>query len=199
VPGLPGTNVVSKSFAFKNSTSIQGGTYTVQLYAETTSASAVNAKTADGIDTFDIPLDTIAYITYDVTMIEIGGSAASVGEASNFTARTSIANTRDLASNAPAVRRVGGTPTVINTEKDSGVTASIDTATAQRVAGADATYTVECTGQANVTASWLINATVQFVQLSGLDISTDPTAYFNLSNTKIHLNDGSNTELHFNK
>ena len=199
VPGLPGTNVVSKSFAFKNSTSIQGGTYTVQLYAETTSASAVNAKTADGIDTFDIPLDTIAYITYDVTMIEIGGSAAAVGEASNFTARTSIANTRDLASNAPAVRRVGGTPTVINTEKDSGVTASIDTATAQRVAGADATYTVQCTGEANVTASWLINATVQFVQLSGLDISTDPTAYFNLSNTKIHLNDGSNTELHFNK
>ncbi len=199
LPGAPGTETITSIFSFKNSKPIIGGTYELKLYATTTGASSVNATTNDGISAFEVPMDTIMYITYDVTMIEIDGSAASVGEASNFTARTSIANTRDLASNSPTVRRVGGSPTVINTEKDSGVTASIDTSTAQRIAGADASYSVACTGQANVTAQWLITAKVQILQIQGKAAQTETEAYYNLTgNVKIHVNDSSNTALDFN-
>lgn len=199
LPGTPGIETVTSVFSFKNSAPIVGGTYELKLYATTTSATPVNAVTNGGISEFEVPMDTIMYITYDVTMIEIDGTAADVGEASNFTARTSIANTRDLSSNAPTVRRIGGTPTVINTEKDAGVTASIDTSVTQRTAGADASYTVACTGEANVTAQWLITAKVQTLQVQGKVASTTTDAYFNLSaNTKIHVNDSTNTALVFN-
>jgi len=188
--------VQSESFVFGN---IIGGDYTLRMFATTTSATAVNAQSDQGETNIPVPPDTIAYVSYDVTMVHVGGSAANVGEASNFTARVSVANTRDAAANAPTLRTVGGAPTIVNTQKDSGVTASTGVTTIQRAAGADANFTITCTGEADVKAQWLLEVKVQYVEISGLDVITDSAAYFNLTGSvKIHLNLSNNETLDFN-
>ena len=191
-----GTDTVTDSFSFGK---ISGATYSVDLFATTTSASAVSAKNNQGDTAFKVAPDTIAYITYDATLIEVGGSSATVGNAANFTARTSLANTRTSSSVAPSLRTVGGSPVIVSTSSDAGVTGTLSVQTVQRAAGGDATYTLECAGQADVTAQWFIKATVQVIQLDDVPVLADPAAYFDLSgNIKIHLNLSNNETLDFN-
>ena len=190
-----GTNVPISAF---NSTNISGGTYTLQLFAQTTDASPVNATSNQGLTLFSVGDDSVTYITYDITTIEVGGSNSTHGDTANFTVRTAIANTRTSASTACTLRTIGS-PTTINNQSDSGVHSSISIDINQRAAGAPATYSLQCTGQSNVIEQWFIRATVQVVQISDAILVLSTPAYFNLSgNTAITLNVSPTETLDFN-
>ena len=190
-----GTNVPVQAF---NSTEISGGTYSLELFAQTTSASAVAAASNQGLSLFNVGDDSITYITYDITTIEVGGGNGTLGNTANFTARTAIANTRSSAAVGCTLRTIGN-PTIINNESDGGTHSTISIGINQRSAGATATYSLQCTGQANVIEQWFIRATVQVVQINDAEVVLETPAYFNLSsNTAITLNVSPTQTLAFN-
>ena len=190
-----GTNVPVQAF---NSTQISGGTYSLELFAQTTSASAVAAASNQGLSLFNVGDDSITYITYDITTIEVGGGNGTLGNTANFTARTAIANTRSSAAVGCTLRTIGN-PTIINSESDGGTHSTINIGINQRSAGATATYSLQCTGQANVIEQWFIRATVQVVQINDAEVVLETPAYFNLSsNTAITLNVSPTQTLAFN-
>tara|TARA_R110002167_G_scaffold41126_1_gene125769 strand:- start:670 stop:3720 length:3051 start_codon:yes stop_codon:yes gene_type:complete len=163
-----------------------GNTYTIQLYANTSGATAVQAQTNYGQTSFAVPLDSIIYMRYSATVIETGGSAGVLGDASNFTLQASVANTRTSASSRATLRSVG-TPTVTNTQADAGVTATLGITNVQSTAGAAASYEVSCTGDVNVMATWLITADITVVQLSGEVTVSQQDIYYNLNPLEIEF------------
>mgnify|MGYP003632489662 CR=1 FL=1 len=190
-----GTNVVTDSF---NSAGLSGATYSLELFAQTTDASAVQATTNQGLSEFTAGPDTVTYITYDITTVEVGGSNGTHGNSANFTARTAIANTRTSATTACTLRNIGN-PTIVNNQSDGGTHGAISIQATQRSAGATATYSLLCAGQANVIDQWFIRATVQVVQITDAEVVLSTPAYFNLSgNTRITLNVSPTETLDFN-
>lgn len=190
-----GTNVVTNSF---NSAGLSGTTYSLNLFAQTTDASSVQAATNEGLSEFNAGQDTITYITYDITTVEVGGSSGTHGNSANFTARTAIANTRTSATTACTLRNIGN-PTILNNQSDGGTHGTISIQATQRSAGATATYSLLCAGQTNVIDQWFIRATVQVVQINDAEVVLATPAYFNLSgNTAITLNVSPTETLDFN-
>ncbi len=190
-----GTNVITKAF---NGLQVSGATYSLELFAQTTSASSVSATTNEGLASFKAGADTITYITYDITTIEVGGSSGTHGNAANFTARTALANTRTSATTACTLRNIGN-PTILNNQSDGGTHGTISIQTAQRSSGATATYSLQCAGQANVIEQWFIRATVQVVQINDAEVNFETPAFFNKTpDTSITLNVSPTETLDFN-
>ena len=190
-----GTNVVTNAF---NGLQVSGATYSLELFAQTTSASSVSATSNEGLSEFNAGQDTITYITYDITTVEVGGSNGTHGNSANFTARTAIANTRTSATTACTLRNIGS-PTILNNQSDGGTHGTISIQATQRSAGATATYSLLCAGQTNVIEQWFIRATVQVVQINDAEVVLATPAYFNLSgNTAITLNVSPTETLDFN-
>jgi len=190
-----GTNVVTHAF---NGLQVSGATYSLELFAQTTNASSVSATNNEGLSVFNAGQDTITYITYDITTIEVGGSNGTHGNSANFTARTAIANTRTSATTACTLRNIGS-PTILNNQSDGGTHGTISIQALQRSAGATATYSLLCAGQANVIEQWFIRATVQVVQINDAVVVIGGDAYFNKTpDTQITLNVSPTQTLEFN-
>ena len=192
--GIVGT--VSETFAFNGTI---GSTYEVQMFASTTDASGIAAQTSMGQSVFEVPVDTIAYMTYEVTMIETGGASGTLGNASSFTAQISFANTRSATGGQSSVRSIGGV-SVINTQADAGTSGAITVTPTQRSSGTTATYEVICTGQLDVNATWLINASAATVQLSGIESASGAELiYYDLTPDEVEYGNLSTlTEMKFN-
>jgi len=177
---------------------VSGGTYTAEFFARTIDANSVTAATTTGLSDIPVPDDTITYITYDITAIEVGGSSSTHGNAANFTAKTALANTRTSASTACTLRTIGS-PTIINNQSDSGTHSTISIQTAQRSIGANATYSLQCAGSSNLIEDWYIRSTVQVVRISDKVVVLSTPAYFNKTpNTQITLNVSPTETLDFN-
>jgi hypothetical protein len=181
-----------------NNNFISGGTYTAEFFARTTSQNSVSAYTTSGMMDLNVPDDTITYITYDITTVEVGGTSGTHGNAANFTARTALANTRTSATTACTLRTIGS-PTIINNQSDGGTHGAISINTAQRSSGAAGTYSLQCSGKANVIEDWYIRATVQVVRIPDAEVVVGGDAYFNrIPNTQITLNLSPTQTLEFN-
>jgi hypothetical protein len=181
-----------------NNNFISGGTYTAEFFARTTSQNSVSAYTTSGMMDLNVPDDTITYITYDITTVEVGGTSGTHGNAANFTARTALANTRTGATTGCTLRTIGN-PTIINNQSDGGTHGAISINTAQRGIGAAGTYSLQCSGKSNVIEDWYIRATVQVVRIPDAQVVLGGDAYFNLTpDTKITLNVSPTETLEFN-
>jgi hypothetical protein len=143
-----------------------GTNISTRLFAKSTSTTPHNATTDTGLGAWQIPIDSVVYVRLQALVVEVGGSAGTVGNTVSQSVQATVANTRTTPAAKSTARDVGST-TVIAENKDTASAATIAISSTQASAGAAATFSVSCTGQTNVNAVWFIDMELTTLQISG--------------------------------
>ena len=171
----------SKAKAF-NSGGVLGSTQKFDMQLQTTDAVVTSAKLASGQTDMSLLKNCIYLITVDAITVETGGSLGTVGKSQTMRYQGALKN---IGANAEKV----GATTLINSNGDTGANRTLVISQTQSSANAPATFSIDCTGEADKAVTWFIEVTmVQTSVLSTLlrdsalwDLAPDTDLYLNLS------------------
>ena len=80
-----------------------------------------------------------------------------------------------------------GVTTVVAENKDVGASATIDITSAQATDGAEATFSVTCTGASNIDFVWFIDMQVTAVQIRGTSETIGRPIIYNLDPNEVEF------------
>ena len=175
-----------------------GANLKTNLYQNTTGATPAKAQTDTGLEDWVLPLDSIVYVKISAVAVEVSGSSATIGESITQNIQATVANTR-TGARAQIVARDVGTTTVIAENKDAGATATISIDAAQARTGDAASFSLTCTGAANINMVWFIDMELTTLQISGSSETMGRPIVYNLDPNIIeYANLTPNTIMDFN-
>tara|TARA_R110002167_G_scaffold73033_1_gene204903 strand:- start:332 stop:3379 length:3048 start_codon:yes stop_codon:yes gene_type:complete len=172
-----------KSFQQKG---VVGTNINTNLILSTSGATPAQAQTDSGTRRWLIPQDTVMYVRVQAVAVESSGSAATIGNAVTQNTQATIANTRTAIASKAVARDVGVT-TVVAENKDVGASATIDITSAQATDGAEATFSVTCTGASNIDFVWFIDMQVTAVQIRGTSETIGRPIIYNLDPNEVEF------------
>ena len=179
-------------FAQKN---VLGADIKTTLLGQTIGAATVACRQDDDIRNFHIPPNTVMYVRIDCVATEVGGSSATIGNASSQQLQFAVANTADNYGKPVVARQVGNTVKVAES-KDTGTTPTIDVGVSQAGDGGVATFQVRATGVSNVNLQYFMDVRITATSLNHLETAAEGITY-NLDPTRLMQADTSTDDYLF--